>query len=313
MTFSYENFYIAFLITMIPVFIIKYKGWNLSTKRKRIVYSILWMIISLLLSGALLYLIKEKIYFETLISTCIGFSFVNYCILDDKINLKKAVLTLLVFLGFFLSSYFQIIPIRLFGITKNNYTVNTQVCLTLFSDTCFLAILVFIYFKDLKKDFKVFKKKYNELLDSSFKYYFIGLVVMVLSNILINNITPSNMPTNEESVQGMIKASPYLTLICTGILAPFIEELIFRKSFKDAFNSKLLFIFVSSLVFGGLHVVISMKEAYELLYLLPYCSLAFPFAIIYTKSDNIFTTITLHSLHNTVITIVSIISNMVIL
>ena len=312
MTFSYENFYIAVLITMIPVFIIKHKKINLQTKEKTI-YSCIWMIISIILSGFLLILIKEKLYFETLIPTCISFSIINYLILDNKINLKKTGLSLLLLAGFFLTPLFQKIPIALFGITKENYTLNTQVILTLFSDACFLAILIFIYFKDLKKDFKIFRKKYNELLDSNFKYYFIGLVAMVLSNILINTLSPSNISGNEESVQNMIKASPYLTLLCTGILAPFIEEIIFRKSFKDAFNSKFLFIFVSSIVFGGLHVVLSMKNAYELLYLLPYCSLAFPFAIIYTKSDNIFTTITIHSLHNTVITIVSIVSNMVIL
>lgn len=312
MTFSYENFYIAVLITMIPVFIIKHKNINLQTKEKTI-YSCIWMIISIILSGFLLILIKEKLYFETLIPTCISFSIINYLILDNKINLKKTGLSLLLLAGFFLTPLFQKIPIALFGITKENYTLNTQVILTLFSDACFLAILIFIYFKDLKKDFKIFRKKYNELLDSNFKYYFIGLVAMVLSNILINTLSPSNISGNEESVQNMIKASPYLTLLCTGILAPFIEEIIFRKSFKDAFNSKFLFIFVSSIVFGGLHVVLSMKNAYELLYLLPYCSLAFPFAIIYTKSDNIFTTITIHSLHNTVITIVSIVSNMVIL
>lgn len=312
MTFSYENFYIAVLITMIPVFIIKHKNINLQTKEKTI-YSCIWMIISIILSGFLLILIKEKLYFETLIPTCISFSIINYLILDNKINLKKTGLSLLLLAGFFLTPLFQKIPIALFGITKENYTLNTQVILTLFSDACFLAILISIYFKDLKKDFKIFRKKYNELLDSNFKYYFIGLVAMVLSNILINTLSPSNISGNEESVQNMIKASPYLTLLCTGILAPFIEEIIFRKSFKDAFNSKFLFIFVSSIVFGGLHVVLSMKNAYELLYLLPYCSLAFPFAIIYTKSDNIFTTITIHSLHNTVITIVSIVSNMVIL
>lgn len=313
MTFSYENFYIAILITMLPVFIIKYKNIELKKVKERINFSIIWMLISLVISGTFLYFIKEKIYFETLIPTCTGFSILNYLILDDKINFKKAGLSILILFGFFLAPLLQKIPITLFGITKDNYTLNTQVCLTLFSDTCFLIFLVIVYFKDLKKDFIVFKKKYNELLDSSFKYYFIGLVIMAISNLIVNTLTSSNMAGNEESVQNMIKTSPYLTLICTGILAPFIEEIVFRKSFKDAFNSKFLFIFVSSIVFGGLHVVFSMKSAYDLLYLLPYCSLAFPFAIIYTKSDNIFTTITIHSLHNTIITIVSIISNMVIL
>ncbi|MCI8568067.1 MAG: hypothetical protein HFG48_01965, partial [Bacilli bacterium] len=121
MTFSYENFYIAVLITMIPVFIIKHKNINLQTKEKTI-YSCIWMIISIILSGFLLILIKEKLYFETLIPTCISFSIINYLILDNKINLKKTGLSLLLLAGFFLTPLFQKIPIALFGITKENYT-----------------------------------------------------------------------------------------------------------------------------------------------------------------------------------------------
>ena len=235
-------------------------------------------------------------------------SIANYFIIDDKINLRNAFFVILILTGFLLSSAIQIPIVLLLGITKETMTLNTQVALTLVSDLFILVVLVLIYLDDLKKDFLDFKKNYNEYLDTSFKYYFIGIIVMALSNVLIKALTPSNIAGNEESVQAMIKASPYLTLICTGILAPFVEELVFRKSFRDAFNSKILFVIVSSLIFGGLHVVLSFEHTYELLYLIPYCSLAVAFGYSYVKTDNIFTTISLHAIHNTVITVISIVS-----
>lgn len=87
----------------------------------------------------------------------------------------------------------------------------------------------------------------------------------------------------------------------TSILAPFIEELIFRKAFKDAIKSKWLFVLTSGIVFGCLHVVGSISSLYEILYIIPYSSLGIAFALAYHETDNIFSSIFLHFLHNTIV------------
>lgn len=310
--FNYQDFCIAILITIIPVFIFKYRKLEINDSKMKIIYSGIWMVIASVLSYIASKSMNGKVVLETLLPTCIISSIIDYFIIDDKINLPKAGLAILILIGFFFSSLIQLPIMFILGLTRENISANananTEVFLAIVSDLFLLVILIAIYFEDLKKDFLVFKKKYNEYLDTSFKYYFIGLLVMALSNVLINTLTPSNIASNEESVQAMIKASPFLTLICTGILAPFVEELIFRKSFRDAFNSKALFIVVSSLVFGGLHVILTLKHLYELLYLIPYCSLGVAFCYSYVKTNNIFTTISLHAIHNTVITVMSIVS-----
>ena len=83
------------------------------------------------------------------------------------------------------------------------------------------------------------------------------------------------------------------------IYAPLTEEIAFRKSIKDACPNKELYIILSGLIFGGLHVITSLNNPLGFLYLIPYCSLGFVFAYLYQKTDNIFSTITAHSIHNT--------------
>ena len=136
---------------------------------------------------------------------------------------------------------------------------------------------------------------------------------MVISNLIINLFIPGAEAGNENSVQEVIKAAPFLSLICVGFLAPIIEEFTFRKAFKDFLPNKWWFIFISAIVFGGLHVILSLSSILDLVYLIPYCSLGFSFAFMYVKTNNIFTSISLHMFHNTVLTILSIVSAMVIL
>ena len=83
------------------------------------------------------------------------------------------------------------------------------------------------------------------------------------------------------------------------IYAPITEELIFRKSIKDFISNKWLYVIVSGLLFGGVHVISSLGSDWGFLYLIPYCSLGMVFAHLYYETDNIFSTITIHSIHNT--------------
>ena len=111
----------------------------------------------------------------------------------------------------------------------------------------------------------------------------------------------------------MIQASPWISLIGTGLFAPFIEEIIFRKAFRNMISNDTLFILISGIIFGGLHVVLSLNSYYDLAYLIPYCSLGIAFGFIYIKTKTVFTSFVMHALHNTALTIISVASMLVIL
>ena len=84
----------------------------------------------------------------------------------------------------------------------------------------------------------------------------------------------------------------------TVIYAPLTEELAFRKSIRDIINNKWIYVLVSGLVFGMLHISSYMNNWTDLVYLIPYSSLGVAFALLYYKTDNIFSSITMHAIHN---------------
>ena len=130
---------------------------------------------------------------------------------------------------------------------------------------------------------------------------------MFFFNIIINFVLKLGGPQNEKNVQSMIHSSPFVMLICAGLFAPIVEELIFRKSFKNVFSNKWVFVIISGLIFGGLHVIdYTFQNPLEILYILPYGILGGTFAYMDYEMNSVFPSITMHMLHNTLLTILSI-------
>ena len=233
--------------------------------------------------------------------------------MESKETYKPLVYFFLVLILFYFSSLFQLIPIVLFNIdikTCDDVTLNI---VRLFPNLILAIILFFMYRKTLINDFKDFKNRFSEISDIAIKYWLLGFVLMIVSNSLIANLTPVKIAANEESIRGIISATPIISFILICLLAPFVEELIFRKSFKDVFKSKILFVILSGLVFGALHVIGSITSFYDFLYIFPYSILGIFFAIIYSETNNIYSTMFVHFLHNLLLLILNIVGFGVIL
>jgi membrane protease YdiL (CAAX protease family) len=71
-------------------------------------------------------------------------------------------------------------------------------------------------------------------------------------------------------------------------------------------SPKWVFIITSGIVFGLLHVITSFDYLYDLLYIIPYSSLGIAFALIYYRTNNVFSSIFVHALHNTILVILNI-------
>ena len=234
-------------------------------------------------------------------------SIFNYFTTTKAIDIKLVPKSLMVLLLFFFSSLFQLILVPILNYDLKNLTANQNLVLTAFSDFILLVILFIIYFKSLKNDFKNLKGNIYKYMDTAVKYWLIGLAIMMISNIAIGLFTDAKA-VNEESVQELIHSSKYLAIITIGVMAPIIEELTFRKAFRDIFKNDLAFILTSGLVFGALHVVLSLNSLWDLFYIIPYSSLGIAFAATYSKTNNIYTTMFMHLFHNTILTILSIVA-----
>lgn len=201
---------------------------------------------------------------------------------------------------FFFGSLFQYIPIFLFKIDVNNISYLNKTLLSMFSNTVVFIILVAIYWKDIITGIKKLKDNNWKPLKIGFDYWFIGLMIMVLSNVVISLIKGGGTSTNEESIKTVLLAFPYLTIPYIAIISPCIEELVFRKAFKDIFKNKWAYILTSGLIFGSLHVFLSPVSSFiDYFYLIPYCSMGLAFAFMCYETDNIIVPISMHVLHNT--------------
>ena len=195
-----------------------------------------------------------------------------------------------------------ILPIILtiLKIDYKNMKESTKIILSAISDIILLLIIMKIYAKTLKKDFKnYFNHNFKNNIKESISIWLIGFGIMITSNMLIALLTNGQISTNEEAVRNMINNYPLYMAFQLMVYAPITEELIFRKSIKEITNKKYPYIILSGLIFGGLHVITSLNTQLGFLYLIPYCTLGFAFAYLYHKTDNIFSTITVHSIHNT--------------
>lgn len=227
-------------------------------------------------------------------------------LMKDKKNLIIQIIKgIAVFLLFYFSAYIQLIPIWILNIDINNISDSLNVLLSCFSNIVLVIILWFLYRKELKKEWRIFKSKAEENLNTMIKYWSVGLVLMMVSNILINMLFKTGQAENEQAVQSMISALPWAMLIDAGLLAPFVEEIVFRKAFRNVFKKGILFVLTSGIVFGALHII-NASNPIGYLYIIPYSCLGISFALMYEKTDTVYTSIFAHILHNSILTLISI-------
>lgn len=218
----------------------------------------------------------------------------------------EVIKTICIFILFFASGYIQLFFFHLFHLSKDSLTPKMEIILSILSSLLLAIIFFLIYRKELIKEFKVYKNKLLENFDISVKWWMIGLFIMISSTIIINLVFHGTGANNEKAVQDMISTAPWLMIINAGILAPFNEEIVFRKSLRNIISNKWLFAFLSFLLFGGAHVAFSSTTFVDYLYIIPYGALGFTFALAYSETKTIFSTMTIHMLHNTILLLFSI-------
>lgn len=169
--------------------------------------------------------------------------------------------------------------------------------LMLSSSILVMILFIFFYKKDFKEDLKKYNKNDKEIFFDTLRLWAFGLLIMIVSNSIINTLT--NGIANNESINRQIVDKYALYAFPTMVItAPIIEEIIFRLSVRKAINNKYLFPILSAILFGLVHVI--GTSGLELLYIIPYGALGFMFAYIYQKHDTIIAPISAHIIHNLV-------------
>lgn len=218
-----------------------------------------------------------------------------------KIKIKEIIKFILIFLLYLLYSNIIIIILTKLGVNIKVLPNNLKIAIMFLINLSLMIMLFIFYSKSIKENLKDLKLNFKSYIKDNFKYYVIGLLIMIISNIIISFFIEGNS-TNETLIREYINIMPIYMIFSSCIYAPFTEEMVFRKSLRNCFNNKVLYILLSGLIFGSMHLL-SASNLIELVFLIPYSSLGCVFAYMYYKTNNIFVPMTFHMVHNTIIVI----------
>ena len=204
------------------------------------------------------------------------------------------VVAILCFLGMFL------VP-SLIAILFNLKIKNLQVC-TIIGDLIYILLIYLVYKKDLDSEAKIYFSDFKNKFKYGFKIYILGYFGMIFFNLFIT-LFLKDISQNESQVRELLYSNAVTTMISISILAPLLEELIFRKTIGTIIKNKWIYVIISGLLFGGAHILTNiMNNSFaitDLLYVLPYGCLGGAFALMDYNTKTTFTSIVFHALHNT--------------
>lgn len=226
--------------------------------------------------------------------------------------MNKKINNFMLFIGLFfmdlLYSSLVVVLFKYFGIDIMSMSLGMKYFSLILIDISFMLILYFIYMRDINSEIRSYFKNFKKYFSFGFKFWLLGLVLMIVSNLIIQYVYPVGA-SNEEAVQESLKLFPVYTVFASCIFAPFVEEIIFRKCLGKVFNNDVLFIIVSGFLFGFAHTLASIgMGTSQMLYIIPYGLFGCVFAYMYRKTNNIFTSVMFHFIHNSILVTISLLS-----
>lgn len=218
-------------------------------------------------------------------------------IFNKQTRLKNFIKGISVVLIYFIVSFFRTVPLSLLNIDYNTLSTFAKEFYNIATEVALLGIIFIIFSEQYKKAWDDLKQNHQKYFSDNLKFYLLGVILMMGANALIA-VLGGSMSENESSIRDQFAIAPIYTYISAVFLAPILEESVFRLSFRNMFENNFLFIVISGLVFGGLHLISGVNMELFFLYVIAYCSFGIIFAYMLTKTNNIFVSMGFHLMHN---------------
>ncbi len=221
--------------------------------------------------------------------------------------------------------YFFVVPrvvkalMLILGYTKENQIydlVGNLICFVIMS--LVLVITLYGYLKESIYGLEKYRFGENfKWILKGWGYYFVINVTLSVGASFLYKILGWNLTTvsaNQKSIEMWIESGRVLVIIIACILAPFIEEIIFRgllyRSIRKLINVPSALI-ISSALFAMVHMIteiINLDISHLLFWFIRYFANAMSFGILYEKRKNILVCIIFHGSINLVPTLIHILS-----
>lgn len=211
-------------------------------------------------------------------------------------NLRQSKSILLIFSYVFVMFLFPYISF--YGLSAF-FNISDPIKLQVYANFISYVLLVLITFllfgKELLKELKQ--------IQSGGKYVraiIIGWIILwissIVSNLIVMSITQSeDSSVNQQVIEQCMSIYPILMGITTVLFAPLVEEVVFRYTIMKRFlNQPLIGIFLSSFLFGIIHVI----SAGDFIYAIPYVAMGIALGYTYYKNRNIWYSIGVHLFQN---------------
>lgn len=152
-----------------------------------------------------------------------------------------------------------------------------------------------------RRDFDPICEHPFRTLFTIFACYFLARFGEVLVAVIMDALSVTGDNENNEAVIEMAKASIGPTAAMAVILAPIVEESLFRAGIFGLLRrkSRVLAYAVSMLIFGIYHIWQgAIYDPAQLIFILQYLPSSFALAYVYERTDSIWSCIFLHTLSN---------------
>lgn len=158
-----------------------------------------------------------------------------------------------------------------------------------------IMIIVSMLQKHKEKDIRENRATPNEVIAWSVLGIFLAFGAQIVAGLIELNLLGIDPGSeNTEQIMDITRIAPAFVVI-PAILAPILEEIVFRKVIFGSLYKKMNFFFaavISSIIFGVIHL--------DLTHLLVYTSMGFVFAFLYVKTKRIIVPIIVHMGMNTI-------------
>ena len=151
----------------------------------------------------------------------------------------------------------------IFNRTYSSSNINDLIFFNTLCDAIFLVVFIIIGIDILKKKKKITGKTKKEKIKNFIKlalittllFYAVKYVAAIYVTALLSLFGLSETANNQQLVEEMFKSAPLLNILTGTICAPIVEEIIFRGSVRRVIKDKKVFVIVSGLLFGLVHVL----------------------------------------------------------
>ena len=156
-----------------------------------------------------------------------------------------------------------------------------------------LFVAEYVIFKERKKNFRCFKKRWKQYVR-----LFVNSVLHCITLQIVLCIITSKISKGVSENQASVSKMPLVVLLIMALgYAPVVEEVVFRYVLRRLIKKDVLYIVISGLVFGLVHVLssIGMHSVLDVFaYSLPHFGVGLYLAYVYASTNSIETCIIIH-------------------